>query len=180
MFEPTVIIGSLLIFLARVVDVSIGTLRVIVLIRGKRYLAGLLGFVESVVYILALGFVVSRLDNPINIIMYGLGFASGNIVGSFIEERMAMGYITVQVISMERPLELCSLLRENGYGVTAWEGEGKEGKHSILSITLSRKDLPRLMKIIDEWDVNAFITVLDARKTKGGFGYSYKMRQKRK
>lgn len=180
MFEPAVIIGSLLIFLARVVDVSIGTLRVIVLIRGKRYLAGLLGFVESVVYILALGFVVSRLDNPINIIMYGLGFASGNIVGSFIEERMAMGYITIQVITMERPLELCSVLREIGYGVTAWEGEGKEGKHSILSITLSRKDLSRLMKIIDEWDVKAFITVLDARTTKGGFGYSYKMRQKRK
>lgn len=176
--DSAAFIGSLMIFFARVVDVSIGTMRVIVLVRGKRYLAGALGFVESILYILALGFVVTRLDDPINIVMYALGFASGNIVGSFIEERMAMGFITVQVISLSRPHELCMHLRENGYGVTTWEGEGREGMHSVLSITLARKELPRLMKIIDEWDSRAFVTVFDARSTKGGV--LYKVRQKHK
>ena len=178
MLDTAAIIGALLIFFARVIDVSIATVRVIILVRGKKYLAGVLGFVEAIVYLLALGFVVSRLNNPINIIMYGLGFAFGNIVGGFIEERMAVGYITVQVISMKDPHELCNYLREIGYGVTTWEGEGREGMHSVLSITLSRKELSRLMKIIDEWDSYAFVTVQDARNTKGGV--VYRARQKHK
>lgn len=170
----------MLIFCARVVDVSIGTLRVIVLVRGKRYLAGLFGFIESTIYITALGFIMGRLDNPYNIIMYGLGFATGNIVGGFIEERMAMGFITVQVISLQRPQELCCHLREQGYGVTSWEGEGREGPHCILNITLARKQLAQLMDIVDEWDESAFVTVLDAKATKGGVWYPYKVRQKNK
>lgn len=180
LFDTAAILGSLMIFCARVTDVSLSTLRIIVLVRGKRYLAGLFGFVESIIYLLALSFVVGRLDNPLNIIMYGLGFASGNIVGSFIEERMAMGFITVQVISLQKPQELCCHLRETGYGVTSWEGEGREGKHCVLNITLARKKLGRLMEIIDQWDGKAFVTVLDARSTKGGFSFSYPMRQKQK
>jgi len=176
--DSSALLGALLIFSAKVIDVSIGSMRLIFLTRGKKYLAGALGFIEAIVYIVALGFVVSRLDNPLNIVMYGLGFAAGNIVGSYIEERMAVGILTVQVIGANNSGELCTRLREIGYGVTSWEGEGREGMHSVLSITLARKELPRLMNIIDEWDSHSFVTVLDARNTKGGV--VYKVRQKQK
>jgi uncharacterized protein YebE (UPF0316 family) len=178
MFNSAALLGALLIFCAKVIDVSIGSMRLILLTRGKKYVAGALGFIESIVYIVALGFVVARLDNPLNIVMYGLGFACGNIVGSYIEERMAVGFLTVQVISVSGAGELCKSLRDIGYGVTSWEGEGREGIHSVLSITVARKELPRLMKIIDEWDSHAFVTILDARNTKGGV--IYKVRQKQK
>lgn len=178
MLDTTALLGGLFIFFAKVIDVSIGSMRLIILTRGRKYLAAALGFVEAIVYIFALGFVVARLDNPLNIIMYGLGFAAGNIVGSYIEERMAMGVLTVQVISLCKAQELCGHLRELGYGVTSWEGEGRQGRHSVLSITLARKEMSRLMKIIDEWDSSAFVTVLDARNTKGGV--VYKVRQKQK
>jgi len=167
--DSMVVFGAVLIFLARIFDVSIGTLRIILLVRGKRYTAGALGFVESIIYLTALGFVVDKLDQPINLIMYGLGFATGNIVGSFIEERMAMGYTTAQIISMTRPEELCALLRNEGFGVTVWEGEGREGKHLVLNITLTRRELPHLLRIIDDWDLKAFVTILDAKSTKGGY-----------
>ena len=160
--------GAVLIFLARVVDVSVGTIRIILLVRGKRFAAGFLGFLEALVYIFALGFVINRLNNPLNIIAYCFGFAAGNVLGSFIEERMAMGYTTVQVITLSNPRELCLYLRELGYGVTVWEGEGREGRRLVLNILLKRKDLPSLLKIIDEWDFKAFVTILDARATKGG------------
>jgi len=161
-------IGSLLIFLARVVDVSLGTLRIILLVRGKRMIAGALGFAESLIYIIALGFVVGRLNEPFSVIMYCLGFAAGNVVGSIIEEHMALGYTSVQVITLSKPKELCEHLRSLGYGVTVWEGEGREGRRLILNIALMRRELPRLLKIIDEWDLKAFVTILDTRATKGG------------
>ncbi|NLK00380.1 MAG: DUF2179 domain-containing protein [Clostridia bacterium] len=161
-------IGSLLIFFARIVDVSVGTIRIIVLVRGKRFVAASLGFVEALVYILALGYVMDKLDNPINVVMYCLGFAAGNIVGSYIEERMAMGLISVQVITMTQPRELCEYLREMGFGVTTWEGRGREGRREVLNVTLLRKELDGLLKTIEDWDVKAFVTILDARATRGG------------
>ncbi len=178
MLEPAVLFGAFLIFAAKVIDVSIGSMRLIFLTRGKKYIAAILGFVESIVYIVALGFVVTRLDNPLNIIMYGLGFAAGNIVGSVIEERMAVGYMTVQVISVPEAEELVQSLRDSGYGVTCWEGEGREGPHSVLSCTLARKELPSLMKIVDAWDSKAFVTILDNRTTKGGVVYRVRQKQK--
>lgn len=178
MLEPSVILGALLIFVAKVIDVSIGSMRLIFLTRGKKYVAGGLGFVESIVYIVALGFVVNRLDNPLNIVMYGLGFAGGNIVGSFIEERMAVGFLTVQVISVLKVQEMVQSLREMGYGVTCWEGEGREGPHSVLSCTLARKELSPFMKLVDEWDPHAFVTILDNRTTKGGVIFRVRQKQK--
>jgi uncharacterized protein YebE (UPF0316 family) len=178
LLEPSIILGAILIFAAKVIDVSIGSMRLIFLTRGKKYIVAGLGLVESIVYIVALGFVVNRLDNPLNIAMYGLGFAGGNIMGSIIEERMAVGYLTVQVISVLKAHELVQYLREMGYGVTCWEGEGREGPHSVLSCTLARKELSNFMEIVDEWDSHAFVTILDNRTTKGGVVFRVRQKQK--
>lgn len=164
------ILGYCLIFFARVIDVSCATLRMLLLVRGKRFLAAGIGFVEVTLYIVVLGYVVDRLNDPFSIIIYGLGFATGNIVGSIIEERMAIGFATVQVITLDNPMELAENLREAGFGVTIVEGHGREGIHPILHIILRRKRVKDLLGMIDEWDKNAFVTVLETRSTLGGVG----------
>lgn len=164
----SLLLGYFLIFFARVADVSLGVIRTLMLVKGKKIHAAVLGFFEVIIFILALNMVVTTLDNPINLLFYGLGFAMGNIVGSYIEEKLALGHLTVQVITLNRPLELCLMLREEGFGVTIIEGHGRQGMRRILHIMLTRKNIDKLMRLINEWDERAFVTVFDARQTKGG------------
>lgn len=170
----SLIIGYFLIFSARVIDVSCATLRMLLLVRGKRLHAATIGFFEVIIYILALGYVVERLNDPFSIIIYGLGFASGNVMGSLIEEKMALGNLTVQVITMKESSDLVEMLREQGFGVTILQGEGREGTHAVLHIILSRKRLNELLALIEKSDKDAFITVLDTRTTRGGVMYDRK------
>lgn len=167
-------LGYLLIFLARIFDVSAGTIRVLLIVRGRKWLASSIGFFEVMVYIVVLKHVVDRLNDPLSLIIYCLGFAAGSFVGSALEEKMAMGFCTVQVVPNSYAPELVSVLRDEGYGVTVWEGEGRTGPRSILNIMLHRRSLKRLLNIIREWDREAFVTVLDARVTKGGFFFQRK------
>lgn len=160
--------GYLLIFSARVVDVSCATLRMLFVVRGKKFYGAMIGFVEVIVYVLALDYVVSRLNDPKALIIYALGFATGNIVGSTLEEKLAVGIVTVQVITMAHPLELTQILRSAGFGVTVWEGQGREGIRHVLNIIVPRKRMQELMSIVNNWDYHAFITVFDTRATKGG------------
>ncbi|GAW91271.1 DUF2179 domain-containing protein [Calderihabitans maritimus] len=165
----TLVLGYLLIFLARVTDVTLGTLRMLLLVRGQRLVAAFIGFWEVIIYIFALKAVVGQLDQPFSLFFYALGFATGNMAGSLVEAKLAIGYLTVQVITLSRPIELTMKLREEGFGVTVWEGEGREGKHHILNIILCRKHLAKLLDIINNWDEKAFITVFDNRSIQGGF-----------
>ena len=162
------IAGYLFIFLARVCDVSLATIRTLMVVRGQKLYAASIGFVEVIIYILALGKIFSDLDNPFNLLFYALGFATGNYVGTYLEEKLAVGTFTIQVITLKSPLELTEKLREKGYGVTVIEGEGREGKRYILQIILKRKSFGALRKEIDEWDEQAFWTIFDARLTRGG------------
>ncbi|PZN11031.1 MAG: DUF2179 domain-containing protein [Bacillota bacterium] len=159
-----------LIFLARVADVSLGTLRLLLVFRGQRLLAAMVGLVEVSIYILALGAVVSRLrQDPLSLLFYALGFATGSYLGGVIEERLALGVVTVQVIPHgEGGDDLARQLREQGYGVTVLEGYGRDGVHHVLLITVSRRLLPRLLRLLQEREPGAFVTVLDTRKAIGG------------
>lgn len=169
----SIIGGYLFIFCARICDVSLATMRMLMVVRGQRIYAAGIGFFEVIIYIVALNKIFSNLNNPFNIIVYAAGFATGNFVGSLIEEKLAVGTLTVQVITMKAPLELTEILRERGFGVTVIEGQGREGKHYILQIILQRKCICILRDIIDAWDPDAFWTVFDARYTKGGIFNHY-------
>lgn len=168
------ILGYLLIFLARLTDVSLGTIRMIMIIRGKRILAACIGFAEASIYILAISKVLSAMNNPLNVLAYALGFATGNYVGIFLEEKMALGNIIVQVISEHEVTELVEKLRDNGFGVTMIEGYGIKGTRHLLNVTLQRKKLSKLYGIIDNHDKKAFVTVTDARAIRGGYFSSVK------
>ncbi|MHB9144062.1 MAG: DUF2179 domain-containing protein [Symbiobacteriia bacterium] len=160
--------GYLFIFAARIIDVSLSTVRMLLLVRGKRVPAAILGFFEVSVYIIALGRVMASLSNPWNLLAYALGYATGNFVGSAIEEHMALGYLTVQVMTQDLGADLSDLLRARGFGVTAVYGEGRDGPRQILYISLKRKLLPQLMETLEVQEPNAFTTVMDTRLTQGG------------
>ena len=163
-------IGNLIfIFFARMIDVSIGTIRVLMVMRGQRIIAAALGFFEIIIYILALSRVVTQLDQPFNLFVYALGFAGGTLIGSYFEERLAMGYLLVEVIPKVGGEELASELRLQNFGVTLLRGEGRDGPRNVLHITLSRKKLPEFYRIVNEFNPNAFITVFDAKRIIGGF-----------
>ncbi|MDK2920307.1 MAG: hypothetical protein PWQ37_3040 [Candidatus Petromonas sp.] len=171
------IFGYLFIFFARVLDVSLFTIRMLFIIRGKRLYAAILGFFEVIIYITALGKVVSGLSDPRNLIAYALGYACGNYVGSFIEEKLAIGRITAQIICPHcDEHHLARLLRDNGFGVTVLEGEGKEGKRHILNVMLDRKNINKLYHVLEQSDAEPFVTIFDIRAIKGG--YFTKMKRK--
>lgn len=159
--------GYLFIFCARVVDVSLATIRTLMIVRGNRLQAAMIGFFEVIVYITALNRVVGGLNNPANLMAYALGFATGNYVGSFIEEKLAIGLITVQIIT--RNSAMVEGIRQKGFGVTVLEGMGKEGSRQVLMVSLSRKALPFLLELIEQEDKSAFVTVMDTKVTRGGY-----------
>ncbi|HHW03252.1 MAG TPA: DUF2179 domain-containing protein [Thermoanaerobacterales bacterium] len=159
--------GYLFIFCARVVDVSLATIRTLMIVRGNRLQAAMIGFFEVIVYITALNRVVGGLNNPANLMAYALGFATGNYVGSFIEEKLAIGLITVQIIT--RNSAMVESIRQKGFGVTVLEGMGKEGSRQVLMVSLSRKALPFLLELIEQEDKSAFVTVMDTKVTRGGY-----------
>lgn len=162
-------LGYMMIFFMRILDVSISVIRTLLMVRGKKFQAAGLGVIEIIVYITVLGKVMAQLDNLGNLIAYALGFGSGQIVGIFIEQKMALGDVTVQVITKEDENELVELLREEGFGVTVLQGYGKDGIKHILNIVLKRSMQPKLIKHLEKYDNEAFITVMDTKYIHGGY-----------
>jgi len=164
-----VLIEYLLIFLARVCDVTLSTVRMLLVVRGKRYPAAAIGLVEASIYITALGRVMRNIDDPLKVLAYGLGFASGTLLGSWVEERLALGHVTLEVIPPEENAEeLLRAVRTAGYGVTVLTGHGLKGPKQVLLVSTDRKSLPRLAAIIEEFAPDSFMTVLETRAVRGG------------
>jgi uncharacterized protein YebE (UPF0316 family) len=163
------VFGYLFIFTARVADVTLSTIRILLLMRGKAVQASVIGFFEVTIFILALNQVVGNLDDPFRLLAYALGFATGNFAGSRLEERLALGFATVQVISVDKSAELLEQVRGRGFGVTALEGCGREGTYQILHVLLKRRDLPCFLDLVRRIDDQAFVSVMDTRKIFGGY-----------
>lgn len=149
--------------------VTFFTMRMILTIKGRMYLAALVSVFEVSVYILGLSIVLDNLDGIQNIIAYAVGFAIGVIVGSKIEERLALGYTTINVVSSDPSLNFSSYLREKGFGVTSWMSSGMEGNRLSMQILTSRKREQDLYNYISEIDPKAFIVAYEPKYVKGGF-----------
>jgi len=164
----SIIFGYLFIFFARVTDVTLSTFRTLMLVRGKGHIAATIGFFEVMIYITALNKVMEGLSgNPLRLIVYALGFATGNYMGSFLEEKLAIGLATVQVITKDE--ELCEMIRQKGFGVTVIQGKGKDGYKDVLIVSLPRKKLDDLLDLLRKHDEAAFVTVMDTKATVGGY-----------
>jgi uncharacterized protein YebE (UPF0316 family) len=158
-----------LIFSLRVLDMTLDTLRVLFVMRGRKKIAWVLGFFQSAIFVLAIGRVLTQLDNPLNIIGYAAGFATGNVVGMLIEERIAIGHISLSIISPRRGSAIVAHLRQNGYAVTELSGRGKDGMVSMLNCSVLRKQVDSVYQLISEIDPEAFVTAEDVRPVKHGY-----------
>lgn len=158
----------LLIFFARIIDVTLGTMRIIFVSKGQRVLAPILGFFEVFIWIIAIGKIMGNLDNYACYFGYAAGFATGNWVGMKLEEHLAMGIILVRVIATKDGHSLVKSLNKSGYGATLVEGEGSAGKVQLVYSIINREDLKQVVSVIEEFNSKAFFTVEDMRKVSSG------------
>ncbi|HEX2969037.1 MAG TPA: DUF2179 domain-containing protein [Bacteroidales bacterium] len=157
-----------LIFLARICDVSIGTMRIIFVSKGKKNIAPILGFFEVLIWITAISKIMQNLDNYINYIAYAGGFATGNLIGMLIEERLAMGILMIRVFAHERGVELVSTLNGNGYGATVVEAHGAREKVHLIYTIVHRNELDKVIGVINAFNPKAFYTIEDVRSVNEG------------
>ncbi|CAA9343143.1 MAG: hypothetical protein AVDCRST_MAG11-3073, partial [uncultured Gemmatimonadaceae bacterium] len=154
-------IGALLIFACRIVDVSCDTIRMLLAIRGRRGIAGALGFVQALVWILAVGNAVKHLDSPLHILGYAGGFAAGTFVGITIEALLAYGLAQLRIVSAHGGVEIAEALRAHGFGVTEFAGHGREGSVEVVSTVVKRAQVADVMRIVDRHDPQAFVTAAE-------------------
>jgi uncharacterized protein YebE (UPF0316 family) len=160
---------ALMIFGLRVIDMTLDTLRVLVVMRGKKKIAWVLGFFQAAVFVVAIGSVLSNLDNPLNVIGYAAGFATGNVIGMLIEEKLAIGHTMVSIVSSRRGTEIAEKLRKNGYAVTEIAARGKDGMVTLLNVNVLRKNIGAVRQLVNDSDAEAFITSEDVRPIRRGF-----------
>lgn len=164
----TYVILPILIFFARICDVSLGTIRVIFISKGVRYLAPVIGFFEVIIWLLAIGQIMNNLTNFVAYIAYGAGFASGTYIGMVIEEKISLGLASVRIITKKDPGELMQYLRSHNYGVTSIDGEGGTGKVKMVFTIIKRQDIPHIVGIIKQFHPNAFYTVDEVKSVSEG------------
>ncbi|MBN1293799.1 MAG: DUF2179 domain-containing protein [Candidatus Latescibacteria bacterium] len=157
------IVIPLLIFLARITDVSIGTMRVIFVSRGYKLLAALCGFFEVLIWIFAITQIMRNLTNILYYFAYAGGFATGNYVGMVIEEKIALGNVLVRVISKNRFDAFIDFLKKHKYGATTLDAEGLHGDVKILFTVIPRTDIEMVVSFIKESNPQAFYTIEDVR-----------------
>jgi uncharacterized protein YebE (UPF0316 family) len=163
------ILGGLLIFCLRLTDVTLGTLRILMTMRGRKLLAALIGFVEVTIFVVAISQVVRNIGNIWNVLGYAGGFAAGTLVGMTIEEHMALGWTVVRIISSDLSKRVPEVLREAGFAVTEMSGQGMHGAVEIYEAVVRRADLPKVLQMIDQVDGKAFITVEEPRRVYRGW-----------
>ncbi|HEX2254943.1 MAG TPA: DUF2179 domain-containing protein [Thermoanaerobaculia bacterium] len=159
----------LLILLARMIDVTLGTVRIIFVSRGLRRVAPLVGFVEILVWLLAITQVMQHLDRPLNYVAYAAGFALGTWLGIVIEQRLALGLLSVRIITEDDAEDLMNDLGEHRFGVTTFAARGLRGNVRLLFTIIPRNQLEHVMDIVRHRHPSAFVAVSDVREASEGY-----------
>lgn len=158
----------LVIFMARVGDVSLGTFRIIAVSRGRKSLATVLGFFEVLIWLVAIGQIFGNLTNVVGYIAYALGFATGNYIGILLEERLAMGEVLIRIITRQSGENLTAKLREQNIGVTVVDAQGATGGVHVIFAVIKRRDVVAVVETIREFNPKAFYTLEDVRAVNKG------------
>jgi len=168
------------IFLSRVVDVGLGTIRVQLIVRRRKYLAALIGFVEILIYILIVSRVIADVGNwkgwesLIAVVAYAAGFAVGTLLGIVLSQRMGRGVVEVTIVTHEPCEQVEVPLRQAGFGLTRYQGVGREGQVSVLTAVCGARDLPRLIETVNAADPKAFVYTHELSGLRGGYVYGVK------
>jgi uncharacterized protein YebE (UPF0316 family) len=167
--EAEIVMGALFIFFLRVLGVTISTVRFLMVTRGRKYIAALLGFFEVLVYAVAIGKVVQDLNNIPFLLSYCLGFSVGTLLGMWLEERLAIGYATIRVISPDVSHEAAEALRKAGHGATEGTASGKDGMVGTVTTVVRRRDVAAACAAIYGVAPDAFVTVEETRRVEHGY-----------
>ena len=172
--DSNIYLGAGIIFLSKVLDVTMGTFRVQMIISRKKLIAGVLGFFEVLIFILIVSKVIQDIGNWLNVIAYCGGFATGNMVGIYISEKISKDIISVGIISKNKWREIEEKLRDEGFGVTRNVGYGKDGEVQILRVICERNYFPKVREVSLEYDRKVFITSYLLTGKYGGRMYGVK------
>ncbi len=153
------VILPILIFLSRITDVSLGTVRLIFVSRGMKYLAPIIGFFEVLIWILVIGQIMQNLSNPVCYIAYAGGFATGNFVGLLIAEKLSLGMVLIRVITPKEIGGLVECLKQKRYGVTSIDGQGANGPVEIVFTIVPRRDVGAVVELVKKFNSQAFYTI---------------------
>lgn len=162
------VLVPVMIFCARIVDVSIGTLRLVCIARGMKRMAPVIGFFEVLTWLLAMSAIMKNLNNPVTYIAYASGFATGNYIGMCIAERLAIGKVIVRVLTTADTTALIDSLREQGFGVTKMQGTGASGPVDIVFTIVSKSDITEVIRLVNEYNPRAFYSVSEAGSVNEG------------
>jgi uncharacterized protein YebE (UPF0316 family) len=148
--------------------VSIGTLRIIFVSKGKRNIAPILGFFEVLIWITAISKIMQNLDNYVNYVAYAAGFATGNLVGMIIEEKLAIGIQMIRIFINENGMEFVKILNSNGFGATTVEAHGAKEKVHLINTIVHRNEVEKVLEVINAFNPRAFYTIEDVRAVNEG------------
>ena len=176
MFESrlaAIFLSALFVFLLLVLDRTLDTLRLLFMMRGRKLLAGLVGFFQATIFIVAITQVLKHDFNAWTILGYASGFATGVMVGMTIDERLAMGFGHLRIISQAKGQVIADVLRQAGHAATLLSGTGKDGAVSIVNCTVRRKDVKVVEALVQEVDPSSFVTLDEVRSlARGHFRFS--------
>lgn len=166
---------AIAIFFGRILDVSLGTIRINFIIRHRKIFAALVGFIEVTIFIYIVSRVIKDLNSNIyGILAYGAGFAAGTVIGMIISDKLSRDLISINIISREKCDIIENLLRDEGFGATCYEGVGKYGKVRIINVVCRQNFVPKLSRIVFEEDPHAFLNTHMLGYQRGGYIYGAK------
>jgi len=163
------VILPLLIFISRMIDVSLGTMRIIFVSKRLKFLAPFLGFFEVLIWLTAINIIMRNLNNVVGYLAYALGFAMGNYIGIYLEEKLSVGQAFLRIITNKNATEFINILRAKGFGVTNVRATGKDGKVNIIFMVIDRRDYEKVILLMNQYHPKAFFSLEDVRFARKGF-----------
>lgn len=167
--DTSILLGALAVFALRLIGVSIATVRMLILVQGRKLLSSALGFFESLVFAVAIGSVVTQLDNVWNLLAYCGGFAVGTYLGMALESRFVTNFLTINVVSVERASQIAEAVRAAGFGATESRGRGAKGEVGSVRVVTRRREVQSVVDIVTRIDPEAFITLDETRAMRHGY-----------
>ena len=172
LLSSSIWLGAGLIFCLRLCDMTLDTLRVLMVMRGRKAIVWVFGFCQAAIFVVAISSVLTHLNNPLNVVGYAAGFATGNVIGMLIEDRLAIGHVHLTIVSPRFGCALADYLREQDFGVTEVPARGKDGTVTLLNCSVLRKNVDNVRRLVNHVDPEAFITAQDVRPVRRGYWHA--------
>lgn len=165
----TILPNTFFIFALCLIQVSIGTLRTMMITRGKRTWAAMLGFIEVSLWVIGISQVIGHLDTVWNVLGYSSGYVTGTMMGMWLESHLALGYVNVDIVSPSRGPEIAQRVRQAGFGATQLPAQGRSGPVQLVGVVVSRKQVADLLRLVNEIDGTSFVTVKETWQVIHGY-----------